>query len=70
MAGFYAEFVVASSQVPYERVTADHDRCGPVGTQTSHRAKPRLESPVVAPGFRSWWADGVSVFVVCAGVTR
>ena len=48
MAGFYAEFVVASSQVLDEGMTADHDRCGPIRSQTSHRAEPRLESSVVA----------------------
>ena len=48
MAGFYAEFVVASSQVLDEGMTADHDRCSPIGSQTAHRAEPRLESSVVA----------------------
>ncbi len=48
MAGLDAEFVVTASQVLDERVTADHDRRGPVRSQTSHRAKPRVESPVIA----------------------
>lgn len=48
VAGLDAEFVVTASQVLDERVTADHDRRGPVRSQTSHRAKRRLESPVIA----------------------
>jgi hypothetical protein len=48
MAGFNTEFVVASSKVLDERVAADHERCGPVRSQTSYRAKPCLESSVVA----------------------
>jgi hypothetical protein len=48
VAGFDAEFVVAASQVLDERMAADHDRRGPIGSQTAHRAEPGFESPVVA----------------------
>jgi hypothetical protein len=48
VAGFDAEFVVIASQVLDERVTEDHDRCGRIRSQTSHRPQPRLKSSVVA----------------------
>ena len=48
MAGFDTEFVVAASQVLDERMTADHGCRGAIGSQTAHRAKPCVESSVVA----------------------
>ena len=47
MAGFDAKFVVATSQVLDEGMTTDHRRSSPIGSQPTHRAKPRLEPPVI-----------------------
>lgn len=44
---------MAASHVLDERVTADHDRRGPIRSQTAHRPKPRLESPASKPSTNS-----------------
>jgi hypothetical protein len=43
-----AEFVVSSSEVLDERVTADDHAGRPVGLQPAHRSEPRFQSAVVA----------------------
>lgn len=47
VAGVNAEFVVAASKVPHERVTPDHHRGGPVAFQAPHGSEPALEAAVV-----------------------
>ena len=47
VACFDAEFVVAPPQVLNKRMTGDHDRRRPVGSQAAHRSKSRLETPMV-----------------------
>ncbi len=44
---FHAEFVVTTSKILDERVTADDHRRGPISSQTAHRSQPRFEAAVV-----------------------
>ena len=46
--GVNAEFVVPAAKVLHERVTADHHACRPLGLQTTHWAKARFQSAVIA----------------------
>jgi hypothetical protein len=48
MSCFGTEFVVASSEVLHEGVTADDDSCGAVGFQAAHRTRTGFQPSVVA----------------------
>ena len=54
MSGFDAEFIVASSKILDEGMTTNHNGRGPVGSQSAHRAKSRLESAVIALNTVVW----------------